>query len=168
MKLKEFFKSIDHRFRDAAPLEGTVVSATLINWSNDPVGTVVYDTESQDVLKITVPVGDTTHDWDGSGSSSEIMGLLIGQIESTTQHLDRLELDRVVEQFTAAPVPSVQQSPTPTTGKPTGYTVNITATFTAVVDSATMDAALAEAKGRLKFPDHVQYKINKESVEKYY
>ena len=166
MKLKEFFKSIDHRFRDATPLEGTVVSATLINWSNDPVGTVVYDIESQDVLKITVPVGDITHEWDSTGSSSEIMGLLLGQIESTTQHLDELDLDRVVEQFTSAP--AVQQSPTPTPGTPTGYTVNITATFTAVVDSTTMDAALADVKGRLKFPDSVQYKINKESVEKHY
>ena len=168
MKLKEFFKSINHRFRDATPLEGTVVSATLINWSDDPVGTVVYDTESQDVLKITVPVGDTTHEWDSTGSISEIMGLVLGQIESTTQHLDGLDLDRVVEQFTAAPAPTVQQSPTPTPGTPTGYTVNITATFTAVVDSTTMDAALADVKGRLKFPDSVQYKINKESVEKHY
>jgi hypothetical protein len=166
MKLKEFFKSIDHRFRDATPLEGTVVSATLINWSDDPVGTVVYNTESQDVLKITVPIGDTTHEWDSTGSVSEIMGLLIGQIESTTQHLDELDLDRVVEQFTTAPTPTVQPSPVISTQ--TGYTVNITATFTAVVDSTTMDAALADVKGRLKFPDSVQYKINRESVEKHY
>jgi hypothetical protein len=164
MKLKEFVKSIDHRFRDAVPVEGTVVAATLINWSNDPVGTAVYDTESQDVLKITVSVGDDTHEWDGTGNISEIMSLLIGQIESTTQHLDELDLDRVVEQFTAAPVPVVQES----SATQIGYTVNITATFTMVVDSATMDAALSEAKGRLKFPDHVQYKINKESVEKCY
>jgi hypothetical protein len=164
MKLKEFVKSIDHRFRDAVPIDGTVVSATLINWSNDPIGTVVYDIESQDVLKITVPVGDDTHEWDGTGSSSGIMSLLLGQIESTTQHLDELDLDRVVEQFTAAPVPIVQQSP----ATQTGYTVNITATFTMGVDSATMDDALVEAKGRLKFPDSVEYKINKESVEKYY
>jgi hypothetical protein len=161
MKLKEFVKSIDHRFRDVVPINGTVVAATLINWSNDPVGTAVYDTESQDVLKITVSVGDDTHEWDGAGNSSEIMSLLIGQIESTTQHLDELDLDRVVEQFTAAPVPAVQESP----ATQTGYTVNITATFSMIVDSATMDAALNEFRGRLKLPNNVQYKITNESVE---
>jgi len=166
MKLKEFVKSIDHRFRDAVPINGTMVSATLINWSNDPVGTVVYDIESQDVLKITVSVGNDTHEWDGTGNISNIMSLLIGQIESTTQHLDELDLDRVVAQFTTTPTPTVQ--PSPVIGTQTGYTVNITATFTAVVDSTTMDAALADVKGRLKLPDSVQYKINKESVEKYY
>ena len=163
MKLKEFFKSIDHRFRNAVPIEGAVVSATLINWSDDPIGTAVYNIDTQEVLKIAVTIGNDTHEWDGTGSSSEIMSLLLGQIESTTQHLDQLDLDRVVEQFTTAPAPSTSSA-----AEQTGYTVNITATFTMVVDSLTMDAALAEAKGRLKLPNSVQYKINKESVEKHY
>ena len=163
MKLKEFFKSIDHRFRDAVSIDGAVVSATLINWSDDPIGTAVYNVDTQEVLKITVTIDDTAHEWDGTGSISKIMGLLLGQIESTTQHLDELDLDRVVEQFTTALAPSA-----PSSTDCIGYTVNITATFTMVVDSATMDSALAEAKGRLKFPNSVQYKINKESVEKYY
>ena len=163
MKLKEFFKSIDHRFRDAVTIDGAVVSATLINWSDDPVGTALYNIDTQEVLKVAVTIGNDTHEWNGTGSTSEIMGLLLGQIESTTQHLDQLDLDRVVEQFTTAPALVVQSST-----EQTGYTVNITATFTMVVDSLTMDAALAEAKGRLKLPDSVQYKINKESVEKHY
>lgn len=165
MKLREFVKAINHRFRDAVSIDNAVVSATLINWADDPIGTVVYNTDTQDVLKITVPVGDDVCEWDGEGSTQEVMSVLIGLIESTTQHLDETDLDQVVDQFTST-TPKIQ--PQESSSAKTGYNVSINATFTMVVDSTTMDAALAELKGRLKFPDSVQYTINKESVEKNY
>lgn len=182
MHIKEFFNEIGHRFRNARVLDDNAVQADLINWADEYIGKVLYEIkDTQQVKGIECYVGDITYAWGQNISDTktqpktfhEVLSIIRGLLESRNQVeiITDTEADVLIESAKLTKSPS---SPITSTVEPyknnnnKEYLVTINATISGVVNSTTMDRALTEIKDRLKFPDHVQYKINSESVETKY
>lgn len=175
MHIKEFFDEIEHRFRNARVLDDNMVQADLIDWSDEYIGKMLYEIkDTQQVKGIECYIGDITYAWGQNISDAptqpktfnEILSILRGLLESRNQVeiITDTEANVLIESAkqTSSPITSIVE---PYKNSTKEYHVTINATFSGVVNSTTMDRALVEIKDRLKFLDHVQYKINSESVE---
>lgn len=175
MQFKEFVKVINHRFRNAREIELDLVQADIINWADEVIGQVKYKTGIDPIiLGIECNIQNAVYQWGEtisespgiSKSLSEICSILRGLLESRTQ------VEIITDTEANVLIESTKQNNTPITSVVESYRnnkkeyhVTINATFSCVVNSATMDRALTEFKDRLKFSDNIQYKINSESVE---
>lgn len=175
MQFKEFLKVIDHRFRNAREIGSDVVQADIINWADEVIGQVKYKTGTAPVvLGIECNIQNAAYRWGenisetpcASKSLSEICSILRGLLESRNQ------VEIITDTEANVLIASAKQNVPPITSVVESYKnnkkeyhVTINATFSCVVNSTTMDHALAEFKDRLKFPDNIQYMINDESVE---
>lgn len=176
MHIKEFFNEIRHRFRNARVLDDNIVQADLINWADEYIGKVLYEIkDTQQVKGIECYIGDITYAWGQNISNTktqpktfhEILGIIRGLLESRNQVeiITDTEANVIIEsaKLSSSPITSIVEPYKNNNDQE--YLVTINATISGVVNSTTMDHALAEIKDRLKFSDHVQYKINSESVE---
>jgi urease gamma subunit len=175
MNLKEFFQVINHRFRNAQLTENNLVKADLINWADEPIGGVLYEIGDSPMIKgVECYIGNKVYTWGDTVSElsgevktlSDILSILRGLLESKNQmeiiddHAANVLIESVtVDNTNTVTIENYKNNNTKE------YHVTINATFSCVVNSATMDHALTKFKDRLKFPDNIQCKINSESVE---
>jgi hypothetical protein len=177
MHIKDFFDTIDHKFRNARVLDDDRVEADLIDYTNEIIGKLLYEFRGQQQVKgIECYIGDKIYAWGEPISDNvfetktfpDILSIIRGLLESKTlvEIIDDTEAEKIINSYkTSEPktdasvvVPSKNQSGNQ-------YTVNINVTFSGIVKSTTMDHALSEFRDRLKLPDNVQYTITNESVE---
>lgn len=170
MHIKDFFNIIQHRFRNAHVLDDDMVEADLINHADEIIGKLLYEIKNdQEVKGIECYIGDKNYAWGETISDcasipktfTEILSIIRGLLESknTVELLDDSEAEKIIDSYKTTDIPTVE------VGEGKEYTVSISVTFSSISKSATMDAALAELRGRLKLPNNVQYKITNESVE---
>lgn len=174
MHIKEFFGEIGHRFRNARVLDDNMAQADLINWANECIGKMLYEIkDTQQVKGIECYVGDITYAWGQNISDAqtqsktfnEILSILRGLLESRNQVeiITDTEANVIIESAkqTSSPITSIIE---PYKNSNT-YNVAINVTFSGIINSTTMDAALSEFRDRLKFQNNIQYKIVNETVE---
>lgn len=177
MHIKDFFDTIDHKFRNAHVLDNDLVEADLINYANEVTGKLLYEIKDQQQVKgIECYIGERVYAWGEPISDTtvetktftEILSIIRGLLESKTlvEIIDDTEAERLINSY-KAPEPKIDVPGTAVTEKQSGnqYIVNINVTFSCITKSTTMDNALSEFRDRLKLPDNVQYTITNESVE---
>lgn len=175
MHIKDFFNTIQHRFRNAHVLDNGMVAADLLNHGDDCIGKFLYDLEQQHIKGIECYTGDKIYAWGESISDNnpmtknfaEILSIVRGLLESKTLYetIDDDEAKNLIDSYSTSDDEILVPEVTSTADANKEYIVNINVTFSGVSKLATMDAALNEFRGRLKLPNNVQYKITNESVE---
>jgi hypothetical protein len=177
MHIKDFFNTIDHKFRNARVLDNDRVEADLINYANEVIGKLLYEIKDQQQVKgIECYIGAKNYTWgepisdDVSETKTfpEILSIIRGLLESKTlvEIIDDREAEKLINSYkTSDSKIDVPASNSPVSGADNQYIVSINVTFSGIAKSATMNDALSEFRDRLKLPNNIQYKITNESVE---
>jgi hypothetical protein len=177
MHIKDFFNTIDHKFRNARVLDNNRVEADLINYANEVIGKLLYEIKEQKQVKgIECYIGAKNYTWgepisdDVSETKTfpEILSIIRGLLESKTlvEIIDDHEAEKLIDKYKTLEKDFNTTSSVKTSKNTNLYRVQFDIAIDFKINANNMDDALTKALKNLDMPNNLKYKITKETVSK--